>query len=105
MARASETYTRNNKTSDTTFVYYFDEHENTIAFQVKIAANNDSIFNSVTAFYNRDMDVIRKEYATIDNCDIPVNGTDSLSIDLTAYKIPPNVSTFAQRKKIILQND
>ncbi|MFC4676095.1 hypothetical protein [Dysgonomonas termitidis] len=105
LARASETYTRNNKTSDTTFVYYFDEHENTIAFQVKIAANNDSIFNSVTAFYNRDMDVIRKEYATIDNCDIPVNGTDSLSIDLTAYKIPPNVSTFAQRKKIILQND
>ena len=105
LAKASETYTRNNKTSDTTFVYYFDEDEKTIAFQVKITVNNDSIFNSVTAFYNRDMDVIRKEYATIDNCDTPVDGKDSLSIDLTLYSIPPDVAAFALQKKIILQND
>ena len=105
LMKVSETYTRNNATSDTTFVYYFDEDEYTFAFQVKVAIGSDSLFNSVTAFYNKDMEMVMKEYATIDNCDIPLIGKDSLFIDLTAYSIPPDVSTFTQHKKIILQND
>lgn len=105
LMKVSETYTRNNATSDTTFVYYFDEDEYTFAFQVKVAIGSDSLFNSVTAFYNKNMEMVIKEYATIDNCDIPLIGKDSLFIDLTAYSIPPDVSTFTQHKKIILQND
>ncbi|MDR1504881.1 MAG: hypothetical protein LBT43_20725, partial [Prevotella sp.] len=100
-----ETYTWNNAASDTTFVYYFDEDEHTFAFQVKVAMDGDSLFNSVTAFYNKNMEMVMKEYATIDNCDLPLEGKDSLFIDLTTYSIPPDVSAFAQRKKIILQND
>lgn len=105
LMKVSETYTWNNAASDTTFVYYFDEDEHTFAFQVKVAMDGDSLFNSVTAFYNKNMEMVMKEYATIDNCDLPLEGKDSLFIDLTTYNIPPNVSTFAQRKKIILQND
>ena len=105
LMKASETYTCKKGTSDTIFVYYFDENEYTFAFQVKIATGSDSLFNSVTAFYNKDMEMIMKEYAMIDNCDLLIDGTDSLSIDLTAYNIPPDVTTFAQTKKIILQSD
>ncbi|SBW06077.1 hypothetical protein [uncultured Dysgonomonas sp.] len=105
LMKVSETYTRNNTSSDTTFVYYFDENEYTFAFQVKVAMGSDSLFSSVTAFYNKNMEMVMKEYATIDNCDISVEGKDSILIDLTAYSIPPDVITFAQQKKIILQND
>lgn len=104
LIKASETYVLDDIPSDTTYVYYFDNNERIFAFQVKIAIHSDSIYNSATAFYDSDMQVITKEFATIDNCDIPIGKNDSLLIDFSQFKIPNDITGFVKEKKIILRN-
>lgn len=104
LLKVSETHLRDSEPSDTTLVYYFDKYENLFAFQVKVTLSNDSLYNSATAFYDNYMEIVSQEYATIDNCDTPMDGTDTLSVDFTKYHLPTDVKTFAKEKKIILRN-
>lgn len=104
LIKASETHMRNGIPSDTTYVYYFDKYETIFAFEVKITAGIDTLFNSVTAFYDRGLNMIDKEFATIDNCDIPQEKTDSISINFSYFHLPYDVKTFVKEKKILLRN-
>lgn len=104
LIKAAETQMRNGKPSDTTYVYYFDKNESAFAFEVKIAADIDTLFNSVTAFYDKEMNIVTKEFATIDNCDIPIEETDSIFVDFSYFQIPADARTFVKEKKILLRN-
>lgn len=104
MIKAAETHMKNNVPSDTTYVYYFDKNEIMFALEVKIVAEIDTLFNSITAFYNKEMDIIGKEYATIDNCDIPQENTDSVFVNFSYFQPPYDARTFVKEKKILLRN-
>ena len=71
---------------------------------MKVTIYTDSLFNSATAFYNRDKAIIAKEHATVDNCDIPMSKIDSLTVDFAQFHIPADVRTFVKEKKILLRN-
>ncbi len=102
---ASEVQIWDNNPSDTVLVYYFDEYERMFALQVKIAIEKDSLFNSVTAFYNHDMEVISKDYAIVDNCNVPVRESeDTLFVDLSYFNVPSDVQSFVKKKNIFLRN-
>jgi len=104
LIKASETKMREGIPCDTTYVYYFDKNEYIFAFEVKTVAKADTLFNSTTAFYNRDKKIIGKEYTTIDNCDIPQENTDSIFVNFSYFNIPADAKTFVREKKILLRN-
>jgi len=103
LIKASETPMREGNPSDTTYVYYFDKNGITFAFQVKVAVS-DSIFNSITAYYDRSKNIIAKEFAKIDNCDIQLEESDSIYVNLSYLNLPYDVKTFVNEKKILLRN-
>ncbi|MBB4036875.1 hypothetical protein GGR21_002788 [Dysgonomonas hofstadii] len=104
LIKAAETKMRDGIPSDTSYVYYFDKNQYIFAFEVKTAIKTDTLFNSVTAFYNKEKKIIGKEYSTVDNCDIPQENTDSIFVNFSYFQIPADVKTFVREKKILLRN-